>query len=300
MGTYIAGQYADSSWSVLYLALLTAVFLQILSNLANDYGDYSKGTDNDNRIGNLRALQSGNIKPGQMKAAIVICVLLCLISGIALLWNAFSATFNWPFLIFFIIGVLAILAAIKYTIGKNPYGYSGFGDLMVFIFFGPVAVSGTYFLHTGFEVDLSRDWHIIFPGIAIGCLCTGVLNTNNIRDIDNDKASGKLTIPVKIGLTKARIYHAFLLILACLATVTLIWTGPANPLSWLSLIAFFPIFSQLNQVIRIAPSHAFNQLLKQLSLGTLLLVILLILTEIAGQFIQVSQILNKDHAFILF
>ncbi|MFN3446695.1 MAG: 1,4-dihydroxy-2-naphthoate octaprenyltransferase, partial [Bacteroidia bacterium] len=140
----------ESHKLITILALLTAIFLQILSNLANDYGDFTKGTDNEKRVGNMRALQSGNITPKAMLRMIVVFVVLSLISGISLLYVAANGNINYSFLLFFMLGIAAIAAAIKYTVGKSAYGYSGLGDVFVFVFFGLVAVLGVYILHNHF------------------------------------------------------------------------------------------------------------------------------------------------------
>ena len=293
MGTYTADVYDESQWSVLILALLTALFLQILSNLANDYGDYAKGTDNQNRLGNTRALQSGKITPSQMLRAILIFTILSLFTGLALLFVALNQQVTFAFILFFIIGLAAIAAAIKYTIGKNPYGYSGKGDIMVFIFFGPVAVLGTYLLHTHLEIDFYKNWMVILPAVFIGLLSTGVLNTNNIRDIVNDAASGKFTIPVKVGLQKAKYYHLGLMLGSFITTVLFIYFSPVSSLAWLSLLAFIPLGNQAIQVFIKKPSPEFNQLLKLLSMGTLLLVVLFIVSEVSSKLIIVYSALNQ-------
>lgn len=290
MGTYVAGIFNTASWSILFLAMLTALFLQILSNLANDYGDFTKGTDNENRIGNTRALQSGKITPPQMLRAIILFVILSLISGVSLLYETTVHEINLPFLLFFILGIGAIGAAIKYTIGRNPYGYSGWGDLMVFIFFGPVAVFGTFLLHTRFVFSMEKEWPVWFASISIGLLSTGVLNTNNIRDIVNDAASGKYTIPVKIGLKKARIYHILLISGAFLSAFIFIVFSPVTPIAWGSLLGFIPMALQTKAVLNKTPSPEYNKLLKQLSLGTLFLVLLFILTELLSKILLVYEL----------
>lgn len=289
-GTFIAGSYATASWPVLIWALITAVLLQILSNLSNDYGDFTKGTDNEFRLGNTRALQSGNITPAQMRIAIWCCALLAFISGLLLLYFSFNGQFNFAFLLFLLIGLLAIAAAVKYTIGRNPYGYRGIGDIMVFLFFGPVAVAGTYYLHTGFSFDSVADLQLIAPVCFIGALCTAVLNTNNIRDIENDRNSGKITIPVRLGLSRARIYHSLLIGIALVSAVVCVSNGSLHKTTWLSLAGFFPILLQWKSVMRMEPSPLYNKLLKQLSIGTLLFVLLLIITEVAGELWNTYQI----------
>jgi len=206
MGGFIAYQHSYTNWSVLLFALLTTLFLQILSNLANDYGDFVKGTDNDQRLGPVRSIQSGQIEIAAMKRALAVFVSLSLISGISLVFLAFGKENLIKSMLFIVIGIVAILAAIRYTVGKSAYGYSGFGDLFVFIFFGLVAVVGTYFL-----ISHHFDSSVIMPASTLGLFSTAVLNLNNLRDHKNDERSGKNTIVVKMGFSRAKWYHLFLL-----------------------------------------------------------------------------------------
>jgi len=283
----IGASLADLNHSIDYtitaLCFTTAVALQILSNLANDYGDFSKGTDSEKRVGNMRALQSGNITPSQMRVAIVLFVVCSLLSGITLLYMGFEGIFNFQFSIFLLIGLIAIAASIKYTIGKSAYGYSGLGDIAVFIFFGPVAIIGTFLLNTHFEFNFENDWITLLPASAVGLLCTAVLNTNNIRDIENDKASNKLTIPVKIGLTNARIYHAFLIGVALLFFFIYSFMHNFHWVIFFQLPASMFIIKNLVDVWKTLPSEAYNKFLKELSLGILFFVVIYIVTNSAAQ-----------------
>lgn len=283
----------ESQKNITLLALLTAVLLQILSNLANDYGDFLKGTDNDKRLGNTRALQSGKITPAAMLRMIIAFVVLSLACGIGLLYVASGGNPDLSFMGFLLLGLAAIGAAIKYTVGKTAYGYSGFGDVFVFVFFGPVAVIGVYMLHHHFQWHWGVDGSILLPASCIGLLSTAVLNTNNIRDIENDRASGKNTIVVKMGIHKARTYHWLLIggAFACLALFiafnTLHW------IQYLSLLAFYPIFRQAAAVQKNEPSPAFNALLRNLSLGTLFLVVLFVILQTVALGIFVSNVINN-------
>ena len=185
---------------VMVAALLTAVLLQILSNLANDLGDHEHGTDNDQRVGPERAVQSGAISPAAMKRAMVLCGVLAFASGLWLIFTAFGFTFTT--LVFLLIGLAAIGAAVKYTYGKNPYGYAGYGDIAVFVFFGIVGVMGTEYAHTR-----SFEPMLLLPATTFGLLSAAVLNVNNMRDIKNDARMGKRTLVVRIGLQQAKIYQ---------------------------------------------------------------------------------------------
>ena len=189
------------------LLIITTTLLQILSNLANDYGDTQHGADNHERLGPARAVQSGAITKEKIKASIFIFSILCLISGISLLLFSFGLA-QWKLISeFFLLGIFAIIAAIKYTAGSNPYGYKGFGDVFVFLFFGLVGVLGSAFLYMkSFELSF------LLPAMAIGMLSTGVLNINNIRDIEGDAKVGKNTIAVRLGRRNAGIYHLLLII----------------------------------------------------------------------------------------
>jgi len=245
---------------VFLLALITAFALQILSNIANDYGDGVKGTDNSNRIGPTRVLQSGTLSKNELVDGMIVFAVIAFLSGCVLVFLA-SGLKLITVLSFLIIGCLAIYAAIKYTVGSNAYGYSGFGDIFVFIFFGIVAVLGTNFLH---QHGLSTA--SILPAITFGLLSVGVLNVNNMRDILNDKASGKITIPVRLGIKKSRWYHAVIIVVAllCLIVFTIInfsfWT------QWLFVLAI-PVFGfHLYKIFTIKTYNEFDPLLKQLAI----------------------------------
>lgn len=288
-GTFVADLLSHTHTGILVFALLTAVLLQILSNLANDYGDFIKGTDNENRVGNMRSMQSGAITPRQMKAAIVLFSLLALACGIRLLLLSTEGRLTLPFIAFLILGLAAIAAAINYTVGKKPYGYRALGDVFVFIFFGPVAVVGTFMLHNSFVFIPHEHYPLAFASLVTGALSTAVLNTNNIRDIENDRASSKITLVVKYGITWARRYHAFLIVTACISAVALLLTTGIHGLSWISMAAFIPAFSQLRTVWLTEPSSAYNALLKKLSMATLLWVILLIVASVLELVLQVYE-----------
>jgi len=266
MGSALALGKGNFHLSVFLLALLTTLLLQILSNLANDYGDYSHGTDNENRVGPQRTVQSGAIKPNEMRWAMAFVGILSFISGILLLKTSFKESLNLEFLIFLIMGLLAISAAIKYTVGKNPFGYQGFGDLMVFVFFGIVAVLGTYFLHA----QVTDVW-VLLPAISIGALSVGVLNINNMRDIVNDKYSGKNTIPVRLGSKNSKYYHLFLMLVSFIS-LEIYFVHEQELMLALSLwIPFSLIGWHSYHVIKNSEPKDLDPELKRLSLATLLI-----------------------------
>ncbi|MDC5704052.1 1,4-dihydroxy-2-naphthoate polyprenyltransferase [Vibrio europaeus] len=225
-GSVLAYSTHQFSPVVALLAFLTATLLQILSNLANDYGDAVKGTDNENRLGPMRAIQSGAVTQKDMKQAMIINVVLTVIAGLTLVMYALESLQS--ILAFIGLGVLAIVAAIAYTVGNKPYGYVGLGDISVFIFFGLLGVAGTYFLHTGIV-----DPQLILPAVGCGLLAVAVLNINNMRDIENDEVCGKRTVAVRLGQKRAKQYHFALLSGAVVAFAAYLIHQP-SPI-WISL-----------------------------------------------------------------
>jgi len=236
----LAANVGGFRWSVLGLAALTTILLQILSNMANDYGDFVNGKDTAERIGPKRMVQSGKILPKTMLRGIIIISALTVVSGLLLIFIGTTGIDRSNILIFGALGIAAIAAAIKYTVGKNPYGYRGLGDIFVFVFFGLVGVIGTYFLHTQ-----SFIWSLLLPASAMGLLSTGVLNMNNLRDYEADKNAGKNTIVVAMGPRKAKIYHLFLVIGAMLLTIVYTVINYNSAWQWLFLISFPVLFLNL-------------------------------------------------------
>ena len=236
LGSFLAYNQGKFSIIILLLGLATAVLLQVLSNFANDYGDFINGAD-EKRISKYeRVLQSGKISPKQMRWMLIILTLLTFVTGISLIIFAANALGTIALVVFFGIGILCIIAAITYTIGKKPYGYIGIGDIAVFIFFGIVGVCGIYVLQTR-----QWDWHVLLPAASFGLLSVGVLNINNIRDLESDRISGKKTLVVRIGLEKAKIYHTWLILIAVILGIvsTLLDFHSAFQLLYLLTIPFF-------------------------------------------------------------
>lgn len=254
---------------IFILALTTTLFLQILSNLANDYGDFVKGTDNAQRVGPERALQSGSISQQQMFRAILLFIVFSLISGLSLIYIA-TQTYGWRMALFFLIlGIASIAAALFYTIGKRAYGYSGLGDLFVFLFFGWVGVAGSHFLMTA---ELQFD--IFLPASGIGLLSVAVLNMNNMRDHVNDKASGKNTLVVKMGFDAAKWYHIQLMVLAPSLFIT--WTSLRFE-SWFQFLFLLvsPLFiKNIFTVFSCKEPKQLDPELKRIAIGTFLLSLL--------------------------
>lgn len=266
LGNFIAAFYQTFSWAIALSTVATAFFLQVLSNFANDYGDFVNGADNDDRIGPARAVQSGAISAAQMKRAMVITSVLALLFGVLSLYYASQNVNILPLLLMLGLGFGAIWAAIKYTSSANPYGYKGYGDLAVFVFFGLLAVLGSFYLQSG-EVK----WLVALPAAGFGLFSTGVLNLNNMRDIVNDKAMGKITVAVRLGLAKAKFYHAILIIAGCFLFV--IFAIESYTATW-QFLFLIPIGFMILHLIKVNKRHnhaEFNPLLKELSLSSALL-----------------------------
>jgi 1,4-dihydroxy-2-naphthoate octaprenyltransferase len=264
------------NWKIFGFAILTTLGLQVLSNFANDYGDGVKGTDNEDRIGPKRAIQSGVITPQAMKKAIIITSLLTLLSAVTLIYFAFGET-NFVYSIFFLLlGIAAIVSAIRYTVGNSAYGYKGFGDLFVFVFFGLVSTLGVNFLYSK-EVDPL----LILPAVAIGLLSVGVLNLNNMRDEASDKKSGKNTIVVKMGGQTAKKYHFFLIITAMISVVVFAVLSDYRLDQYLFLLAYIPLTKHLITVYKNQEPKLLDPELKKVALSTFLLSVLLTLCMIS-------------------
>jgi 1,4-dihydroxy-2-naphthoate octaprenyltransferase len=265
LGSFLAMFKGSFNVSILIWALITTLFLQVLSNLANDYGDGVSGVDNDARQGPKRSVQSGEISTKEMIYAIVIVAVLSLASGIWLLIKASQNLEITTTLSFFVLGIFAIAAAIKYTVGKNPYGYKGFGDLAVFIFFGLAGVAGTYFLHAG-EIA----WPEFLPAVSIGFLATGVLNLNNLRDFENDSVSGKRSLVVIMGIRNAKIYHTFLILGSIAAAVLYTLMHFTSGYQFLFLVVVPLLLQNLSVVWKSSRASEIDAELKKLALATLI------------------------------
>lgn len=273
-GIIVGSMYAMSqsmfNWKIVIFALTTTLGFQVLSNFANDYGDGTKGTDNADRIGPKRAIQSGTISPKSMKSAMILTSIITLISAILLIYFSFKGNYFIYSLIFLILGILAIISAIRYTVGNTAYGYRGFGDLFVFVFFGLVSTIGVYFLFAK-----SIDWLLLLPATSIGFLSVGVLNLNNMRDEASDKKSNKNTIVVKIGSTKAKKYHYFLIVSAMVLMVVFAILINFQLDQYLFVLAYIPIVKHLITVYNNHDPKLLDIELKKLAMSTFALSILI-------------------------
>ncbi|HLV39798.1 1,4-dihydroxy-2-naphthoate octaprenyltransferase [Xanthomarina sp.] len=258
------------NWMVFVFALLTTLSLQILSNLANDYGDGIKGTDNHERVGPQRAIQSGVITPEKMFEAIKMNILITIVLALLLILSAFGTHHFLLGLLFFGIGLISIYAAVKYTVGSNAYGYRGLGDLFVFVFFGFVSVVGGYVLFSK-QID-----HVVFlPACTIGLLSVAVLNLNNLRDINSDRNANKNTLIVKMGFENGKIYHYFLvgsaIVLSALFGI-LYYTSIFN---LIFVLVYIPLIKHLLMVRKNNEPKLLDPELKKLALSTFALSVLL-------------------------
>lgn len=266
MGSFLAVYFDRFRWEILVLAALTTIFLQVLSNLSNDYGDSIHGADSEAREGPMRAVQSGIISLKEMKIAMYILAFLSLVTGLGLIYVAVQDMIL--FLVFLFFGLLAIWASISYTSGNNPYGYVGLGDLSVFLFFGLLGVIGTFFLHT-----LQFHLLVLLPAISLGCFSTAVLNINNIRDIESDQKAGKRSIPVRIGREKAVGYNWALLLsgnlsLLAFAVITQSWAA-------LMALLVMPMMWRVGKAVQVqTKAKELDPYLKKMAVSTLIWVLL--------------------------
>jgi 1,4-dihydroxy-2-naphthoate octaprenyltransferase len=269
VGSFLAASHGVFDLKICLLALLTTVGFQVISNFANDYGDGVKGTDNEERVGPERALQSGAISPEAMLNAIKITGVITTLIALLLIYVAFGTEHIIYSIVFIILGVSSIIAAIKYTMGDHAYGYSGFGDLFVFLFFGLLSVCGTYFLYAK-----TLEFSIFLPAVSIGLLSVGVLNLNNMRDQESDAKAGNNTIVVKIGNEFSRYYHFYLLGASFLLALLFTAINFKTAYQFLFIIAYIPIFKHLMVVYKNKEPKELDPELKKLALSTFLFAIL--------------------------
>jgi len=279
LGSYLGNEFVNSLlehtirtsiWesSIFWLAIFTTIGFQVLSNYANDYGDGIKGSDK-NRTGEARMVSSGAITPKQMKTAMISTTTITLLIALLLIYVAFgSENFGYSIL-FFGLGIASIAAAIKYTVGNSAYGYSGFGDIFVFLFFGLLSVVGSYFLYTKMI-----NFEIFLPAFSIGLLSTAVLNLNNLRDREQDKTNNKNTLVVKLGVVRAKKYHYFLIIGALITALIYTVLNFSSIYEFVFLVAFIPLVKNMITVSRNNTPEELDGELKKVALCTFLFAIL--------------------------
>lgn len=261
-------------WSIFFLSIVTTLLLQIVSNFSNDIGDSEKGTDNEDRIGPQRAIQSGVMTPDELKKILKITMLLALLSGIALILVA--NILWWEKLLLFLVGLIALWAADNYTKGDIAYGYRAYGDVFVFLFFGIIGVIGSMFLNVH-QINNAA----LLPAIGVGCLTTSVLHLNNLRDMMNDAKSGKITVAIQFGYENSRIYFIVLILSGLLSWGSYVFTqNLTNWFSytyWLGFISFILI---LIKFLKIKELKDFDSLLKPTALATFFLSILFFISQV--------------------
>jgi 1,4-dihydroxy-2-naphthoate octaprenyltransferase len=279
LGSYLGNEFVNSLlehtirtsiWesSIFWLAIFTTIGFQVLSNYANDYGDGIKGSDK-NRTGEARMVSSGAITPKQMKTAMISTTTITSLIALLLIYVAFgSENFGYSIL-FFGLGIASIAAAIKYTVGNSAYGYSGFGDIFVFLFFGLLSVVGSYFLYTKMI-----NFEIFLPAFSIGLLSTAVLNLNNLRDREQDKTNKKNTLVVKLGVVRAKKYHYFLIIGALITALIYTVLNFSSIYEFVFLVAFIPLVKNMITVSRNNTPEELDGELKKVALCTFLFAIL--------------------------
>ncbi|WP_118785785.1 1,4-dihydroxy-2-naphthoate octaprenyltransferase [Haemophilus haemolyticus] len=260
---------------VMALCLLTTILLQVLSNFANDYGDHQKGSDTEERIGPLRGIQKGAISAKELKWGLILMVMASFFSGSFLIGIAYESLSD--LFVFAALGILAIVAAITYTVGAKPYGYMGLGDISVLVFFGLLGVGGTYYLQTH-----SIDSHIILPAIGSGLLASAVLNINNLRDIEQDVKAGKNTLAVRLGAYKGRVYHCILLSVAALCYLVFALTTAISWTNYLFVLAMPLLAKHAIFVYRSQQPSELRPMLAQMSMISLLINILFSLGLLIG------------------
>jgi 1,4-dihydroxy-2-naphthoate polyprenyltransferase len=274
IGTALANFYGKSHIFILVLALLTAIGFQITSNFANDYGDGVKGTDNDERIGPQRALQSGLLTRKGLKRGIIISIIINILLVISLVCLSFGMESIEYIFLFMILGGISIWAAIKYTVGESAYGYRGLGDVFVFVFFGLLAVLGTLFLYTK-----SIDPMALLPAISLGVLSTGVLNLNNLRDYHSDKNAGKNTLVVKMGYSSGIRYHMGLLFIGFSSMLLFMILNFKSLIQFMPLLAFIPIFIHAKKVYRVQNPSELDPELKKLAISIFMMALLFFISN---------------------
>jgi 1,4-dihydroxy-2-naphthoate octaprenyltransferase len=262
LGSFIAAKNGYWSNAIFSLAMITTVLFQILSNLANDLGDSQKGTDNEYRVGPTRSVQSGEISMKEMKIGVSLFAVLSLISSALLIYVGTRWMGTEMIWLYGVLAILCIVAAITYTVGKKAYGYHGFGDLMVFIFFGLVSVLGVYSLYSK-----NFEWVNILPAISIGLLSTAVLNLNNMRDIQNDRNSGKKTLVVLMGSNYSKMYHS-LLITGSFVSSFYFMAEIKTLYVFMGLIPYILLFIHLRKIMAVRDPKEFDPELKKVALLT--------------------------------
>jgi 1,4-dihydroxy-2-naphthoate octaprenyltransferase len=245
MGTVMAADARRFHWPAALCALAGALLIQVGTNYANDYFDHKKGADTAERIGPVRATQAGLVSPEAMRRAMIIVFALALVPGAYLVWRA-----GWPLVA---IGLASILCGVLYTAGPAPLGYIGLADLFVMVFFGPVAVGGTYYVQA-----LELPGYVAVAGLAPGLLSVALLTVNNLRDIDGDRAAGKRTLAVRFGRGFARAEYLVSLLLACIGVPLYLALHADHMLALFAVATALPAASVVRTVFTHTEGPALN------------------------------------------
>lgn len=269
LGIMLAASDYHISLKVALLIMLTTVCLQILSNISNELGDTLSGVDNDDRNGPQYSLEEGALTIQDMKRFIAVMAVACALSGLLMLQASFGTLFAMEPICLIALGAAAIGGAIKYTLGRNPYGYRGLGDISVFIFFGIVSVLGAYFV----SAHTIPSWIFVLPAVAIGCFSVGVLNVNNIRDMKSD-AGIRVTTPLRIGLRGARIYHTALIAGGWICLVVFNLCRFPDPWHWLPFLTL-PLYAAHLRGVWTRTGRALDPMLPLLVMSTFVMSMLM-------------------------
>lgn len=277
-GIIVAGAAAKEtevfSLLIFILALATTLGLQILSNFANDYGDGVKGTDNHERVGPMRAMQSGVLSASDLKRGMLLTSIITLLLACLLIYVSFQNENIWHSTLFLVMGIAAIIAAITYTVGRYAYGYRALGDVFVFLFFGLLSVLGGYFLFAK-----SLNGFILLPAVVVGLLSTAVLNLNNMRDRLADANANKNTLAVLLGGTKIKVYHYSLIVLAFVFAISYFILKEVSWYEYLPMLAFIPLFIHLKIVKENTSPTLLDPELKKVALSTFLFSVLFFVSQ---------------------
>jgi 1,4-dihydroxy-2-naphthoate octaprenyltransferase len=238
VGTALAATENELHWLRFVAAMLGALFIQVGTNLSNDYSDARRGADTEDRLGPVRVTAGGLVPPKQVLVATYVAFGLAVLAGVYLI-----ATAGWELLL---VGAASILAGVLYTGGPRPYGYEGLGEVFVFLFFGVVAVSGSYFAQTE-----TMEWEALALSVPVGLLAAAILVVNNVRDLETDRRAGKRTLAVRLGRTRARTLYAAMIYLA-FVTAQIPWIAGSDELSpWLALaLVAIPLAAPVVRIVR--------------------------------------------------
>ncbi len=268
MGTFIAASYAYFRFDVFIFTLLTTWCLHLLCNVSNDYGDAVRNTDANHDFGDIRYVQDGLLSLKEVKNMCIVLAILSAIFGTGMIFSAFGISLTITHVVFFFLGAFAIYGAVAYTNGKKPYGYIALGDFSVFLFFGIATVAGSYYLQT-----LLFDFTILIPAAALGMPIIGLLNNNNIRDINTDFRSGKITIAYRLGLKNARIYQYILIALLFVFSAIYVFLHYKSLWQWMFLFILIPFGMYIKAFSKAKTPHEYHNLMGMISILTLLFAI---------------------------